>query len=52
MVSLKFTASQTRPINQYENLTIKTKMLCQISPNCNYCILFDVCCVLTVHNIV
>jgi len=23
----------------------------QISPNCNYCILFDVCCVLTVHNI-
>jgi len=23
----------------------------QISPNCNYCILFDVCCLLTVHNI-
>jgi len=23
----------------------------QISLNCNYCILFDVCCVLTVHNI-
>ena len=23
----------------------------QISPNCNYCILFDVCSVLTVHNI-
>ena len=23
----------------------------QISPNCNYCILFDVCCVLTVHNV-
>ena len=23
----------------------------QISPNCNYCILFDACCVLTVHNI-
>ena len=23
----------------------------QISPNCNYCILFDVCCVLTVHDI-
>jgi len=22
----------------------------QILPNCNYCILFDVCCVLTVHN--
>jgi len=23
----------------------------QISPNSNYCILFDTCCVLTVHNI-
>jgi len=23
----------------------------QISLNCNYCILFDVCCVLTVRNI-
>jgi len=23
----------------------------QISPNCNYCILSDECCVLTVHNI-
>ena len=23
----------------------------QISPNCNFCILFDVCCVLTVHKI-
>jgi len=26
--------------------------ICQISPNCNYCILLDVCCVLTVHNII
>jgi len=23
----------------------------QISPNCNYCVLFDVCCAFTVHNI-
>ena len=23
----------------------------QISPNFNYCVLFDVCCVLTVHSI-
>jgi len=30
---------------------VTTETCSQILPNCNYCILFDVCCVLTVHNI-
>jgi len=32
----------------YRWITAKTCSL--IQPNCNYCILFDVCCVLTVRN--
>jgi hypothetical protein len=31
-------------------LHVSAETCSQISRNCNYCILFDVCCVLTVHN--
>jgi len=33
------------------SLPIPAETCSQISPNFNYYILFDVCCVLTVHNI-
>jgi len=32
-------------------MPITAETCSQISPNCNYCILFDVCCVFTVHSI-
>ena len=46
-------SGQLRTILRYgKNIFTVTAETCsQIYPNCNYCILFDVCCVMTVHNI-